>query len=211
MARISSPGESPAFCEGVPGSVCSTITRPGSIDTTLPKPLDVEVSMRLSCSNCSGAKKTECGSSFRNMAGMAPAYMACSESTGSAAFSAAMEYAPMTSRSCRSRSSCAPRRVAEQSKAMVRRSIKRVRCSSVTRGPLSANGVHCGCSGRITVAMVEIQPIRVEIEHEEDGRILATVPDLPGVMAYGGTEDEAVRKVKSIGLQVLADSGGTGE
>jgi predicted RNase H-like HicB family nuclease len=59
--------------------------------------------------------------------------------------------------------------------------------------------------------MVEIQPIRVEIEHEEDGRILATVPDLPGVMAYGGTEDEAVRKVKSIGLQVLADSGGTGE
>jgi predicted RNase H-like HicB family nuclease len=53
--------------------------------------------------------------------------------------------------------------------------------------------------------MVEIQPIRVEAEREEDGRILASVPDLPGVMAYGSSEEEAVRKVKSIALQVLAD------
>ena len=52
--------------------------------------------------------------------------------------------------------------------------------------------------------MVEIQPIRVELDREEDGRILASVPDLPGVMAYGTSEDEAVRKVKSIALQVLA-------
>jgi predicted RNase H-like HicB family nuclease len=47
-------------------------------------------------------------------------------------------------------------------------------------------------------AMVEMQPIRVEIEREEDGRILASVPDLPGAMAYGGNEDEAIRKVNSI-------------
>jgi predicted RNase H-like HicB family nuclease len=60
-------------------------------------------------------------------------------------------------------------------------------------------------------AMVEIQPIRVEIEREEDGRILASVPDLPGVMAYGAAEDEAVRKVKSIALQVLADMIESGE
>jgi predicted RNase H-like HicB family nuclease len=60
-------------------------------------------------------------------------------------------------------------------------------------------------------AMVEIQPIRVEVEREEDGRILASVPDLPGVMAYGATEDEAVRKVKSIALQVLADMIESGE
>jgi len=53
--------------------------------------------------------------------------------------------------------------------------------------------------------MVEIQPIRVDIEREEDGRILASVPDLPGVMAYAATEDEAIRKVKSIALQVLAE------
>lgn len=53
--------------------------------------------------------------------------------------------------------------------------------------------------------MVTIDPIRVEIEHEHDGRILASVPDLPGVMAYGADEAEAVRRVKAIALQVLAD------
>lgn len=51
--------------------------------------------------------------------------------------------------------------------------------------------------------MVEIQPIRVEVEREEDGRILASAPDLPGVMAYGANEEESVRKVKSITLQLL--------
>jgi predicted RNase H-like HicB family nuclease len=59
--------------------------------------------------------------------------------------------------------------------------------------------------------MVEIQPIFVGIEREDDGRILAFVPDLPGVMAYGRTEDEAVRRVKSIALQVLADMIESGE
>ena len=53
--------------------------------------------------------------------------------------------------------------------------------------------------------MVTIDPIRAEVEREEDGRILASVPDLPGLMAYGATESEAIRKVKAIALQVLAD------
>jgi len=59
--------------------------------------------------------------------------------------------------------------------------------------------------------VVEIEPIRVEIEREDDGRILASVPDLPGVMAYGSSETDAVRKVKSIALQVLADMIESGE
>ena len=59
--------------------------------------------------------------------------------------------------------------------------------------------------------MVEIQPIRVEVVSEQDGRVLASVPDLPGVMAYGVTEEEAVRKVKSIALQILADMVENGE
>jgi predicted RNase H-like HicB family nuclease len=59
--------------------------------------------------------------------------------------------------------------------------------------------------------MVNIEPIRVEVEREEDGRILASVPELPGVMAYGAVEEEAVRKVKSIALQVLADMIESGE
>jgi predicted RNase H-like HicB family nuclease len=59
--------------------------------------------------------------------------------------------------------------------------------------------------------MVEIQPIRVEVEREEDGRILASVPALPGVMAYGASESEAIRKVKTIALQVFADMVASGE
>lgn len=56
-----------------------------------------------------------------------------------------------------------------------------------------------------------IDPIQVEVEREADGRILASVPDLPGVMAYGASEGEAIRKVKSIALQVLADMIESGE
>jgi predicted RNase H-like HicB family nuclease len=59
--------------------------------------------------------------------------------------------------------------------------------------------------------MVEMQPIRVKLEQEEDGRLLASVPDLPGVMAYGSSEEEAVRKVKSVAIQVLADMIDAGE
>lgn len=59
--------------------------------------------------------------------------------------------------------------------------------------------------------MVTIEPIRVEVEREEDGRILASVPELPGVMAYGVTETEAVRRAKAIALQVLADMIESGE
>ncbi|HME09752.1 MAG TPA: type II toxin-antitoxin system HicB family antitoxin [Bryobacteraceae bacterium] len=59
--------------------------------------------------------------------------------------------------------------------------------------------------------MIQIQPLRVEIDREDDGRILASVPELPGVMAYGSTTEEAVRRVKSIALQVLADMIESGE
>lgn len=53
--------------------------------------------------------------------------------------------------------------------------------------------------------MVEIEPLQVDIEREEDGRFLASLPDLPGVMAYGETEESALRRAKAIALQVLAD------
>jgi predicted RNase H-like HicB family nuclease len=59
--------------------------------------------------------------------------------------------------------------------------------------------------------MVNIEPIRVDLEREQDGRILASVPDLPGVMAYGCDDAEAIRKVKAIALQVLADMIESGE
>jgi predicted RNase H-like HicB family nuclease len=45
----------------------------------------------------------------------------------------------------------------------------------------------------------------IEVEQEEDGRWIAEVTDLSGVMTYGATKDEAIRKVKSLALRVLAD------
>ena len=59
--------------------------------------------------------------------------------------------------------------------------------------------------------MVEIQPLQIELEREEDGRFLAALPELPGVMAYGETQEVALRKVKAIALQVLADMLESGE
>jgi len=55
------------------------------------------------------------------------------------------------------------------------------------------------------ISMADIHPLRIELEREEDGRLLATVPELPGVMAYGKTEEEAIRKVKAVALQILTD------
>lgn len=45
----------------------------------------------------------------------------------------------------------------------------------------------------------------VETEQEADGRWIAEVPELPGVMAYGRTRDEAIRRAQALSLRVLAD------
>ena len=45
----------------------------------------------------------------------------------------------------------------------------------------------------------------VEYEQEDDGRWLAEVIELPGVLAYGETSDEAIAKAQALALRVLAD------
>lgn len=45
----------------------------------------------------------------------------------------------------------------------------------------------------------------VDIERETDGRWIGEVPELPGVMVYGGSRDEAVAKAKALAFRVLAD------
>jgi predicted RNase H-like HicB family nuclease len=47
--------------------------------------------------------------------------------------------------------------------------------------------------------------MKIEIEREEDGRWIAEVVDLPGVMAYGGSREEAVAKAKALALRTRAD------
>jgi predicted RNase H-like HicB family nuclease len=47
--------------------------------------------------------------------------------------------------------------------------------------------------------------LKIEIEQETDGRFIAEIPELPGVMAYGGSREEAVAKVEALALRTLAD------
>ncbi len=46
---------------------------------------------------------------------------------------------------------------------------------------------------------------KIETEEETDGRWIAEIVDLPGVMAYGNTKEEAVAAVEALGLRVVAD------
>ena len=46
---------------------------------------------------------------------------------------------------------------------------------------------------------------KVETEQEADGRWIAEVPELPGVLVYGASRDEAVRKAQALSLRVLAE------
>jgi predicted RNase H-like HicB family nuclease len=48
-------------------------------------------------------------------------------------------------------------------------------------------------------------PLTIEIELEEDGRWLAEVPELPGVLTYGQTRQQAIDRAQALCLRVLAD------
>ncbi len=47
--------------------------------------------------------------------------------------------------------------------------------------------------------------IRIELEQEDDGRWIAEVVELPGVLAYGQTKEEAETKDRSLALRLIAD------
>lgn len=49
------------------------------------------------------------------------------------------------------------------------------------------------------------QKFTIEMEQEQDGRWLAEVLELPGVMTYGSSPDDAKAKVQALALRVLAD------
>jgi predicted RNase H-like HicB family nuclease len=53
--------------------------------------------------------------------------------------------------------------------------------------------------------------LQIEIEREDDGRWLCEIPELPGVMGYGRTRNEAIARVKALSLRVLADRLENGE
>jgi predicted RNase H-like HicB family nuclease len=45
----------------------------------------------------------------------------------------------------------------------------------------------------------------IEFEQETDGRWIAEIPEIPGVLAYGVTPLQAGAKAKALALRVLAD------
>ena len=47
--------------------------------------------------------------------------------------------------------------------------------------------------------------LRIELEQEDDGRWIAEISALSGVMAYGATREEAHAKVEALALRTLAD------
>ncbi|MBF0101786.1 MAG: type II toxin-antitoxin system HicB family antitoxin [Desulfobacterales bacterium] len=47
--------------------------------------------------------------------------------------------------------------------------------------------------------------LTIEIEQEVDGRWLAEISEIPGIMTYGKTREQAIIMVKSLVLRVLAD------
>ena len=47
--------------------------------------------------------------------------------------------------------------------------------------------------------------LTIELEREEDGRWIAEVPALSGVLCYGQTREEAVARIQALALRVIAE------
>lgn len=45
----------------------------------------------------------------------------------------------------------------------------------------------------------------IELEQEEDGRWIAEIDELDGVLVYGATKEDAIRNVKTLARRVIAD------
>jgi len=56
-----------------------------------------------------------------------------------------------------------------------------------------------------TTPSASLSPLKIEIEREEDGRWLAEVIDIPGVMAYGTSPETAAKAAKVLALHAIAD------
>jgi predicted RNase H-like HicB family nuclease len=47
--------------------------------------------------------------------------------------------------------------------------------------------------------------MKIEIEREDDGRWIAEIPELPGVVVYGDTRKQAIARAEALALRVMAD------
>ena len=65
--------------------------------------------------------------------------------------------------------------------------------------------IRCGPPAALQALMGQLVNLGIEYETEEDGRIIAEIEALPGCLAYGGTKEEAARRVQALALRVIAD------
>jgi predicted RNase H-like HicB family nuclease len=64
---------------------------------------------------------------------------------------------------------------------------------------------------RALAAAMTLSTYHIEVEQEDDGRWIAEVMELPGVMVYGDSPDSAIARVKALALRVLAEAMEMGE
>jgi predicted RNase H-like HicB family nuclease len=65
--------------------------------------------------------------------------------------------------------------------------------------------------GRITSEYHEKVNLSIDLDREEDGRWIGEALELPGVLCYGESRDEAIRKTESLAIEVIADRIAHGE
>lgn len=47
--------------------------------------------------------------------------------------------------------------------------------------------------------------LSIELDREDDGRWIAEALELPGVMSYGQTREEAISNTEKLAIEVIAD------
>lgn len=81
---------------------------------------------------------------------------------------------------------------------------RRVRAAGWRKNPLTL-GLRAG------VRYSGVMKFKVEVEREEDGRWIAEVSELPGVLVYGDSLEQAQARAQALALRVLADRLENGE
>jgi len=76
--------------------------------------------------------------------------------------------------------------------------------------PLGAHPKDC-LGTRPAPGIINCMKLTLEIDQEQDGRWLAEVPELPGVLAYGASRDQAIANAEALALRVLAERLENGE
>lgn len=73
------------------------------------------------------------------------------------------------------------------------------------QGMLKSAAASSGSSPAQDKTEADMTQYLIECEQEDDGRWLAEVPELPGVLAYGSTADIAAARAEALALRVLAE------